>query len=132
MKIIVDDSDILGLVKIIKLYQNGFSSLWRYTITHFIRRIHDKQYFKSTELVNKTTGIDKLNKSERQKWNRENKFDSLMIEHLITVKTIVNKLSNLTLNNDDQEAIQLVRNVIEENTNCVIKFKIKEKLLVGK
>jgi hypothetical protein len=57
MKIIVDDSDILGLVKIIKLYQNGFSSLWRYTITHFIRRIHDKQYFKSTELVNKTTKL---------------------------------------------------------------------------
>ena len=55
MKIIVDDSDLHGLVKIMKLYQNGLSPLWRYTITHFIRRIHDKQYFKSTELVNKTT-----------------------------------------------------------------------------
>ena len=132
MKIIVEDSDLYGVVKIIKLYKNGFSPLWRYTITHFIRRIHDKQYFKSTELVNKTIGIDKLNKSERQKWNRENKFDSLMIEHLITVKTIVNKLSNLTLKSDDKESIQLVRNVIEENTKCVIKFKIKEKHLVGK
>ena len=132
MKIIVEDSDLYGVVKIIKLYKNGFSPLWRYTITHFIRRIHDKQYFKSTELVNKTIAIDKLNKSERQKWNRENKFDSLMIEHLITVKTIVNKLSNLTLKSDDKESIQLVRNVIEENTKCVIKFKIKEKHLVGK
>ena len=132
MKIVVLDSDLHGIVKIIKLYQNGFSPLWRYTITHLIRRIHDKQYFKSTELVYRTIGIDKLNKSERQKWNRENQFDSLMIEHLITVKTIVNKLSNLTLKNDDKESIQLVRNVIEENTNCVIKFKIKEKLLVGK
>ena len=131
MKIIVEDSDLHGLVKIIKLYQNGLSPLWRYTITHFIRRIHDKQYFKSTELVNRTIGIDKLNKSERQKWNRENKFDSLMIEHLITVKTIVNKLSNLTLKNDDKKSIQLVRNVIEENTKCVIKLKIKEKHIVG-
>ena len=111
MKIIVEDSDLHGIVKIIKLYQNGFSPLWRYTITHLIRRIHDKQYFNSTELVYKTIGIDKMNKSERQKWNRENKFDSLMIEHLITVKTIVNKLSNLTLKNDDKESIQLVRGV---------------------
>ena len=132
MKIIVEDSDLHGIVKIIKLYQNGFSPLWRYTITHLIRRIHDKQYFNSTELVYKTIGIDKLNKSERQKWNRENQFDSLMIEHLITVKTIVNKLSNLTLKKDDEESIQLVRNVIEENTKCIIKFKIKEKHLEGK
>lgn len=132
MKIIVEDSDLHGIVKIIKLYQNGFSSLWRYTITHLIRRIHDKQYFNSTELVYKTIGIDKMNKSERQKWNRENKFDSLMIEHLITVKTIVNKLSNLTLKNDDKESIQLVRNIIEENTKCVVKFRTKEKHLVGK
>jgi hypothetical protein len=132
MKIIVEDSDLHGIVKIIKLYQNGFSSLWRYTITHLIRRIHDKQYFNSTELVYKTIGIDKMNKSDRQKWNRENKFDSLMIEHLITVKTIVNKLSNLTLKNDDKESIQLVRNIIEENTKCVVKFRTKEKHLVGK
>lgn len=132
MKLVVEDSDLHGLVKIIKLYQNGFSPLWKYTITHFIRRIHDKQYFKSTELVYKTIGIEKLNKSKRQKWNRENQFDSLMIEHLITVKTIVNKLSHLTLKNDEKESIQLVRNVIEENTKCIIKFKIKEKHLVGK
>lgn len=132
MKIIVEDSDLYGLVKIKKLYQNGFSPLWRYTLTHFLRKIHDKQYFKVTPLVKKTIGIDKLNKSERQKWNRENQYDSLVIEHLITVKTIVNRLSNLTLKTDDEKSISLVRNVIEKNTNCIIKFKIKEKHLVGK
>ena len=73
-----------------------------------------------------------MNKSERQKWNRENQYDSLVIEHLITVKTIVNRLSNLTLKTDDEKSISLVRNVIEKNTNCIIKFKIKEKHLVGK
>jgi len=32
MKIVVLDCDFHGIVKIIKLYQNGFSPLWRYTI----------------------------------------------------------------------------------------------------
>ena len=93
MKIIVEDSDLYGLVKIIKLYQNGFPPLWRYTLTHFLRKIHDKQYFKVTPLVKKTIGIEpNVEYSDTTSLVLSNKFIKFSIIYLLVSSSILYKV----------------------------------------
>ena len=127
----VSDSDLLGLVHLLRLYDKNLSKTWRYTITHLIRKIHDQEYFPVTEMVKNELHIESLNKLQRQNWNRKLENDSLMIEHMITVQSIIKTLIQFKYSNNDKSAIKEVRRLLEENTNCVIKFAIKQKDLKG-
>jgi hypothetical protein len=127
----VNDSDLLGLVHLLRLYDKNLSITWRYTITHLIRKIHDQEHFPVTEMVKNELNIHFLNKYQRQNWNRKLENDSLMIEHLIAVQSIIESLIKFDYSNDDKTAIKEVRSLLEENTNCVIKFAKKEKKLKG-
>lgn len=131
MKLSVSDSDLLGLVHILRLYSKNLSKTWSYTITHLIRKIHDQEQFPVTEMVKKELNEDLLNKYQRQRLNRRLENDSLMIEHMITIQSIINILIKFKYSKNDTEAIKEVRSLLEENTNCIIKFAIKEKDLKG-
>jgi len=131
MKLSVSDSDLLGLIHILRLYGKNLSKTWSYTITHLIRKIHDQEYFPVTDMVKKELNEITLNKYQRQKINRRLENDSLMIEHMTTVKRIINILIKFEYSKNDLDAIKEVRDLLEKNTNCVIKFAIKEKDLKG-
>lgn len=132
MNLTILNNELLGYVDLIRRYKDNPSPLWKYTITHSIRWIHDKESFPTTDIVRKKLNVTSLNKNERKKFNKALVEDSLMIEHLITVKTLVKGLFKLNLTIDDDKAIKIVRDFLEENTQCIIKFKILEKDLVGK
>jgi hypothetical protein len=127
----VSDSDLLGLVYLLRLYGKNLSKTWSYTITHLIRKIHDQEHFPVTELVNKELNETYLTKYQRQKWNRKLENDSLMVEHMISVQTIIGILVKHTFSNNDEVAIKEIRSLLEKNTFCVIKFAIREKDLQG-
>ena len=131
MKLSVSDSDLLGLVHILRLYGKDLSKTWTYTITHLIRKIHDQEHFPVTDMVKKELNEHILNKYQRQKLNRRLENDSLMIEHMTPVQSIINNLIKFQYSKNDTDAITEVRSLLEENTNCVIKFAIKEKDLKG-
>jgi hypothetical protein len=131
MILTVSDLDLLGLVHLLRLYDKNLSKTWRYTITHLIRKIHDQEHFPVTEMVKNELNIVSLNKYQRQNLNRKLENDSLMIEHMIAVQSIIKTLTQFEFSNNDEIAIKEVRRLLEENTNCVIKFAIKEKELKG-
>lgn len=127
----VSDSDLLGLVHLLRLYKKNLSKTWRYTITHLIRKIHDQEFFPVTDMVKNELNIESLNKLQRQNWNRKLENDSLMIEHIITVQSVIQSLLQFEYSNNDKIAIKEVRKLLEENTNCIIKFAVKQKDLKG-
>ncbi|WP_395805601.1 hypothetical protein [Daejeonella sp.] len=131
MKLSVSDSDLLGLVHLIRLYGKNLSKTWSYTITHLIRKIHDQEHFPVTDMVKKELNADSLNKYQRQKLNRRLENDSLMIEHMIAVQSIINVIMKFQYSKNDNDAIRELRSILEANTNCIIKFAIKEKDLKG-
>lgn len=131
MVLSVSDSDLLGLVHLLRLYNKNLSKTWSYTITHLIRKIHDQEFFPVTEMVKNELNIESLNKLQRQNWNRKLENDSLMIEHMITVKSVIQTLLQFEYSNNDKIAIKEVRKLLEDNTNCVIKFAVKQRDLKG-
>jgi hypothetical protein len=132
------NSEALTLLTIIVASKlNG--SYTRYALTHLIRKIHDGEKFGMTETVIETLKeygffeTETISKSQRTKFNRLLKKlgfkDEIMIEHMISVKTIVEGLFKLQLNGTNDESI--VREYLESNTNCIIKLKHLEKELHG-
>lgn len=132
MKLSVTDEDLKGIVQVVRLYGPEVSNTWRYTITHMIRLIHDREKFPVTKLVHEQLGTSELNKYGRQKYNRSLKDDSLMIEHMTPVAKIVSELFRVKLPADNDLAVQEVRKILELNTNCIVKFSRQERDLQGK
>jgi hypothetical protein len=130
--------DLNNIVIVVK-YKTVVTPLLKYTITHMIRKIHDGEKFGMTESVIETLkeyGLfetETISKSQRTKFNRLLKKlgfnDEIMIEHMISVKTIVEGLFKLQLDGTNDESI--VREYLESNTNCIIKLKHLEKELHG-
>lgn len=134
-------SDLRFLTLTVKY--NEPTSLIKYTITHAIRKIHDGMKFEMTD--NLTNLLKKHNlfetklvsKIQRQQYNKNLKKlginDEIMIEHMISVKHLVEGLWKLksSLNDNLEIATSQVKDYLEENTNCIIKLKHLEKELHG-
>ena len=134
-------SDLRFLTLTVK--DNELTSLIKYTITHSIRKIHDGMKFEMTDnLTNLLKEYDLfetelVSKSQRQKYNKVLKKmginDEVMIEHMISVKTLVDGMWLLkpSLSDNLEIATNQVKDYLEENTNCIIKLKHLEKELHG-
>ena len=139
MKLSIKDSDIKPFIGLILYGKN--SNLTKLGMTRMIREIHDKEFFELTPALRsllEEIGIYEtniVNKSHRQRYNRElknrNINDEVMIEHMISVKTIVNGMINLNMTGNEIDDIKNIRHFLETNTNCVVKLKNKEKELHG-
>jgi hypothetical protein len=114
-----------------------------YTLTHGLRWAHDRMKFGMTDnLINllkeyNLFETELVSKSQRQRYNKNlKKFginDEVMIEHMISVKNLVEGLWELksSLNDNLEIATYQVREYLEQNTNCIIKLKHLEKELHG-
>lgn len=121
--------------------KNTFGS---YGITHMIRKMHDGLEFEMTDKLTSILKKHKLyetklvTKYQRQKYNKSFKelgiLDQVMIEHLISVKNMVEGLwdlkEQLPTNNFD-EANKQVNDYLIKNTDCIVKLKYLEKELHG-
>ena len=117
------------------------SSNIRYLMDRLLRRVHDASEFGMTPLAEKHLKEFDLYESEtfgkykKTKYNRELKkigfHDSLMIEHMYSVKKMVNDLFNLKDKFDGINDTSIVLNYLENKTDCIMKFSKLEKELHG-
>ena len=113
----------------------------KYYMDRRLRRIHDASEFGMTDLVEsklKEFGFyesDTMGKYQKTKLNRELKKvgfgDSIMIEHMYSVKRMVEDLFNLKSEFDGINDTKIVLDYLENNTDCIMKFTKLEKELHG-
>jgi hypothetical protein len=135
----IETQDLQNLVHYLKVPNiNGNS---RHILDRFIRRIHSVNEFKLTDLAEsklKELNLFKsqyLTNTQRQKLNRKFKQigydDVLTIEHLYSVKKMIDDMILLRERFDGKIDEILVREYLVNKTYCVYKLDIAEKELQG-
>jgi hypothetical protein len=135
----IKKEDLQNLVHYLKVPNiNGIS---RHILDRFIRRIHSVNEFELTDFAQSKLKELNLFKSEyltntqRQKLNRKLKQigfeDVLTIEHLYSVKKMVDDMISLRERFDGKIDEGLVYEYLRNKTYCVYKFDIAEKELQG-
>ena len=135
----IETEDLQNLVHYLKVPNiNGNS---RHILDRFIRRIHSVNEYKLTDLVKsklKELNLFKsqyLTNTQRQTLNRKFKQigfeDKLTIEHLYSVKKMIDDLIFLREKFDGKVDEDLVYEYLVNKTYCVYKFDIAEKELQG-
>ena len=128
--------DFIDLVKV-ATKQNSF---WNYQIDRAIRGIHSKAEFPITPALEKQireigeTPPEKMSVKSKQHLNRKFKElgvnDDIQIEHMISVKNIIKEIWSLKENNPNATP-EMIRILMNQNTNCIYKLRKKEKELHG-
>jgi phage terminase large subunit len=135
----IETQDLQNLVHYLKVPNiNGNS---RHILDRFIRRIHSVNEFKLTDLAEsklKELNLFKsqyLTNTQRQKLNRKFKqigFDDVLtIEHLYSVKKMIDDMILLREKFDGKIDEVLVHEYLVDKTYCVYKLDIAEKELQG-
>lgn len=135
----ISNEDLENLVYSIKV--PNITSNEKYFMDRRIRKIHDASEFGMTDLVEsklKEFGFyenDTLTKYKKTKLNRELKKigfgDSIMIEHMYSVKKMIEDLFQLKFKFNGVNDTQIVFDYLEKNTDCIMKFTKLEKQLHG-
>jgi hypothetical protein len=135
----IKETDLENLVHYINV--PNITSRSKFILDRCIRSIHASNEFEITELVEiklKELNLyktSKLSRSKAQTLNRKlkkNGFnDFLTIEHLYSVKKMINDLIILRDNFDGKSDTQIVYEYFVNKTNCVYKFDKAEKELQG-
>ena len=135
----ITEQDLENLVHYIQVPNlNGNS---KHILDRFLRRIHNLNEYELTEFAKnqlKDYGLytsNKITQKNKTKLNRELKKqgfnDSLMIEHLYSIKNMIGDLVKLKEKFNGVINTQILHQYLEEKTYCVYKFKINEKELHG-
>jgi hypothetical protein len=136
----LESSDLHNLVVDLK-YKKRDARSFRYLVDRAVRRIHDYEVFPITETVREVLEEydifpgEYIGTPEKQKYNKILKSkgfeDQIMIEHMYSVKKIINGLLELVLDNDFTTASDQVRDYLIEKTDCVMKLTYAEKEMHG-
>lgn len=136
----VDTSEIINLVVDLK-YKKRDSRSFRYLLDRAVRKIHDHEIFPITPAVKEVLrdyGIphgEFMSKNEKQKFNKILKKkgfeDSIMIEHMFSVKKIVDGLMEMELSDFIYDAAKQVEDYLTDKTDCVMKLTEFEREMHG-
>lgn len=136
----IEPSELYNLVVDLK-YKKRDARSFRYLVDRAVRRIHDNEVFPMTNSVRDMLEVydifpgEYMSRSEKQKYNTILKSngveDHIMIEHMYSVKKIINDLLKMELPDDFSEAVNQVKDYLVEKTDCVMKLTYAEKEMHG-
>jgi hypothetical protein len=136
----IEPSELYNLVVDLK-YKKRDARSFRYLVDRAVRRIHDNEVFPMTNSVRDMLEVydifpgEYMSRSEKQKYNtilKSNEVgDHIMIEHMYSVKKIINDLLKMELPDDFSVAVDHVKDYLVEKTHCVMKLTYAEKEMHG-
>lgn len=135
----LNESSVRNLV-IDLMYGDRKDPDFKYIIDRRLRRMHSKEEFPMTPLLESTLKEydlyqgETFNQNTMRKYNRELKSrgfcdvkDAIQVEHMRSVKTMTKELMEMNISNDVETNVDTVMNYLIESTYCIYKLKYDEK-----
>lgn len=122
------------------MYGDRNDPIFKHIIDRRLRRIHSKEEFPMTPLLESTLKEYDLyedktfNQNTMRKYNRELKKrgfcdikDAIQVEHMRSVKTMIKELMEMDMSDDVEVNVKTVMDYLVEFTYCIYKLKYDEK-----